>query len=173
MNRFKLAFIALLGAIVLAGCQENTEFENPVYTCECGSVSWNGAAYDFLMAEYLHQPDTNLLSRRYYTTTNVAVEGETEPHHLNISFYVEDVTGQFFTAEDDSLAIKIEEVNYNESFIQIREYQADFAAIEVVPALLNGPEQVTFLMQVTEYINGSPAGFPFEVQGVFTVPVFY
>ena len=105
MNRFKLAFIALLGAIVLAGCQENTEFENPVYTCECGSVSWNGAAYDFLMAEYLHQPDTNLLSRRYYTTTNVAVEGETEPHHLNISFYVEDVTGQFFTAADDSLAI--------------------------------------------------------------------
>ena len=173
MNRFKLAFTALLGTIVLAGCQTNTEFENPVYTCECGSMSWNGAVYNFLMADYLHQPDTNLLSRRYYTTTNVAVEGETEPHHLNISFFVDDATQQFFTASDDSLAIKIEEVNYNEAFTQIREYQADFAAIEVVPAVISGPEQVTFLMQVTEYINGSPAGFPFEVQGVFTDPVIY
>lgn len=165
-------FVAL-SVVVLFGCQTNEEFVNPVYTCDCGSVTWNGSSRQFLMAEYLHQPDTNLLSRRYYTTVNLQSETETEPHHLNISFYVDTVIQQLFTLEDDDLQLKIEEVNYNDPFIPIRYYEADIAFVSVVPSLLNGPETVSFQWQITEMLNGSPAGFPFAVEGSFTVPIIY
>lgn len=173
MKRITFAVIALLGMAVFYGCQVNPEFENPVYACDCGSVTFEGQTYNFLMADYLHYPDTNLLSRKYYLTANMQTGAETEPHHLNLSFYVDTVTDQFFTNDDPFLDLKIEEVNYNETLIPIRMYEADLIAIEVIPAILNGPEYVQFLMQVTEYVNGSPASLPFQMQGYFDVDVIY
>ena len=163
-----------IGCVALfGGCKESVEFVNPVYQCECGNVTWEGVSYPLLMAEYFHEPDTNLLSRRYMTTLDIQTETETEAHHINFSMYVDTVTQSIFNLDDDDLRIKIEEVNYNDPFLPIREYEANIAFVTVEPALTTGPELVTFQMQVVEMLNGSPAGFPFTFEGAFTVGLIY
>lgn len=171
--RARFAFLALIVTSLFWGCKESVEFENPVYTCECGNVVWEGVSYPFLMAEYFHEPDSNLLSRRYMTTLDIQSPLETEAHHVNFSLYVDTVTQSLFNLDEDDLRIKIEEVNYNDPFIPIREYEADIAFVTVDPAITTGPEFVTFQMQIVEMLNGSPAGFPFTFEGNFRVNVIY
>lgn len=166
--------MALVVVVVgLFGCAKNTEFVNPVYECGCGSATFDGVNRPLVMAEYLLDPDTNFFSRRYYTTMDLSTANETEPHHLNMSFYVDTVINGLFTLEEDDLQIKIEEVNYNDPFIPIRQYEANIAFIEVTPAITNGNETVSFQMQVNEVLNGSPAGLPFAYSGTFNLNVIY
>ena len=46
---FSLLIVAMVGA--LAGCYKAPEFINPVYSCECGSVTFGDSLYNLKMAE--------------------------------------------------------------------------------------------------------------------------
>lgn len=168
--KYTLVLVAL--SAILFACKKTPEFVNPVYKCECGAINWNGTEYDLLMAEYIYPVDSNLLSRRYYATADVTLEGEYDAHNLNFTIEVDTVIEAiFFPEANPDVVITIEEVNFNDQLLPLREYSVESGIIEVQANVLGGPETVGFDFIVKETFEGIPVGFPLALSGSFVVEV--
>jgi hypothetical protein len=157
--------------IVFVGCKKSEEFVNPVFMCECGSVNWNGTEYPLLMAEYINYIDTNLLSRRYYVTADVMVEGEIEAHNFNMTIELDTVSQSIFLLPGDDAIVLAEDVNFNDPIQTVRTFQADGGVIEIAPAILGGSESVSFNLSMQQTFDGIPFGVPIPVSGSMVVQI--
>lgn len=167
-------FAVFLFAIVFAGCKKSEEFVNPVHVCECGSLKWDGEEFQLLTANYVLSDTANFLSRRYYLSANVAVEGETETHNVNVILEVDSVDQSIFfveTAED--LFVRVENVNYNDPISVVRVFEPIQGQVLISPAILGGTETVSFNLILKENYNGNLVGFPVSFSGSFIVGVVY
>ncbi|NNE55400.1 MAG: hypothetical protein HKN32_05230 [Flavobacteriales bacterium] len=171
-NWLKLS-LALVGlSTILFACKKTPEFVNPVYKCECGTMNWNGTEFALSMAEYINVPDSALLSRRYYTTADVQLEGEFEPHNLNLTIEVDTVIkAVFFVEADPDLIITLEEVNFNNPLLPVREYAVTSGSVEIAANVLGGPETVNFNLVAKETFDGIPVGFDIPLVGTMTVTI--
>ena len=75
---FSLLIVALVGA--LAGCYKAPEFINPVYSCECGSVTFDDSLYNLKMAEAVVPDSLEPLSRSYHIVADLRTLEEVDAH---------------------------------------------------------------------------------------------
>ncbi len=160
--------------LVMVSCKKSPEFVNPVYVCECGSMAWQGDVFELLDANYI-QPDTaNFLSRRYYITAEVNLEGETQAHSVNMMLEVDSVDKESFFVEDDpDLLALIEEINFNDPLDTLVQYVPIAGGIEINPAILGGTEVVSFDFILKRWQNGTLVGFNVPFSGSFKVQVLF
>ncbi|MCB0760025.1 MAG: hypothetical protein KDC12_00785 [Flavobacteriales bacterium] len=173
MKKTGIIWISLIAAtITIAGCKKSEEFINPVYQCECGKVSWFGDQHELLMAEYLQPAEDNAFGRRYYITADIASEGESEPHHLNMIIETDSVHHQYFDILlSQHIDVWIQEVNYNDPNVQIREFVPVLGNVNISPAFFGGTEKASFTLSVQESFNGSPAGAILPLSGNLEVGI--
>jgi len=171
-NWMKYTLATLFLVVVLFACKKSADFVNPVYNCECGAIIWNGTEYNLQMAEYINPVDSNLLSRKYFATADVTLEGEYDAHNLNFTIEVDTVIEAiFFPETNPDVHVTIEEVNFNDQLLPLREYTIDTGVIEINANVLGGPETVGFDLVVKETFEGIPVGFPLTLTGNMTVQV--
>ena len=167
----KSAFLLVIGAIaILFACKKSSEFVNPEYMCECGAVTWQGEQFQLLGAEYVLVNDTLPLSRQYYLTADVASEGVTTDHSLNIYFTLDSVNlGQFFIPQD-TLDVIIEEIDEGAD-IPFKTYTAVNGVVNANGAVFGGTESVSMDFVLQQTVNGVPVGFESSFRGNFKVNV--
>ncbi|WP_306640028.1 hypothetical protein [Sanyastnella coralliicola] len=168
----RVLFLGLLTIIIGAlGCAKNEEFVNPVYMCECGSVSWQGTAYPLQLAEYVQPDEDNFLSRRYYLTADIRLEGQTQPHTLAITLGTDSVDQvvQFIPA--DTVFNLVEEIDQNSQLLPYRTYVCTNGVVNFNPAFLGGRESVAFEMILRETIGTDTVGFDIPFSGSFNVTI--
>jgi hypothetical protein len=171
-NWMKCTLTILAFAMVLFACKKSEDFVNPVYSCECGAVTWNGSEYNLLMAEYILPVDSNLLSRRYYATADVTLEGEYDAHNLNFTIEVDTVIEAiFFPDANPDVRVTLQEVNFNDQLLPLRDFAVESGIIQINANVLGGPETVGFDLIVKETYEGIPVGFPLALSGNMTVQV--
>lgn len=168
----KTVLVVIALSLTIVACKKTPDFVNPVYSCECGSMTWNGDEYQLALAEYINAPDTALLSRRYYATADVQLEDEFDAHNLNFTIEVDTVIKSvFFVDADPDLIIDIEEVNFNDPLLPVRDYQTTGGVVNIAANVLGGPETVSFDLIVKETFDGIPVGFDIPFSGSFTVEI--
>jgi hypothetical protein len=134
-------------------------------------VRWNNVDYPLLMAEYVRSIPDDMFSRRYYLTADIRVEGETEPHNLNIQIGIDSLMGtSHFIPEFDVFTL-FEEINQNDELMPYRVYQANQGFVNVAAAFLGGREEVNYQMILKEVVNGQQVGFDISVAGDFNVEI--
>lgn len=167
----KLLIILPLAVILLFACKKSEEFVNPEFMCECGVVKWNGVDYPLLMAEYVRANPENPFSRRYYLTADIRLEGEVEPHNLNVQFTIDTVgAGPLYIPENNVVTL-FEEVNQNDELMPYRSYECTNGVINMTPAILGGVERADYQMVLKEVVNGELVGFDISISGDFTVNI--
>jgi hypothetical protein len=166
---------AALTLLTLSGCQKNPEFVNPVYACGCGLLNWSGAEYPLLDANYIVPDSLEETSRRYYITSDVAVEGENAAHSVNVIIEVNDVLESVFYVGDDDedaiLSVLIHEINDNDPILPLRTFVPVDGVVQIVPAILGGTETVSFNLVVRELYDGDLVGFEKSLVGNLSVYV--
>ena len=169
-----ILLFAALASSVFPSCKKSSEFVNPVFTCDCGSLKWEGTEFEILTANYI-QPDTaNFLSRRYYISADVAGPGDTETHNVNMILEVDSVDQSIFFVETATdLVVRVENVDYNDPISSLRIFEPVQGQVVIHPAILGGTETVTFNFVLKENYNGSLVGFPVNFSGTFSVKVYY
>lgn len=161
------------GALIVAlwGCKKSEDFVNPVYMCECGELTWGGETYPLLLAEYVTLADSLPLSRRYYLTTDVRLEGEDESHNLNFTLELDSVNHPVFFVPNDTVPNLLEEVNFNDDILPYRTFTTVNGVVEVNGAPLGGTETVSMEMLLKEVVNGDTVGFEIPFTGSFSVTI--
>lgn len=154
-----------------AACKKSDEYVNPVFMCECGGLSWQGSPYDLLMSEYVQLDDDDLLSRRYYATADVTLEGELAAHNLNYQMDIDTVTQSVFFIAADTIPFIVEEINYNDDLLPYRKFVAVDGIISIAPAILGGTESVAFDVILKEEFNGQLVGFDIPFSGSMAVEI--
>ncbi|MGB0423294.1 MAG: hypothetical protein ACPGED_03180, partial [Flavobacteriales bacterium] len=163
MKRTYWIIFAVLSVVVFS-CKKSSEFLNPVYMCNCGSLVWQSEAFTLNNAEYVLAHDTLPLSRQYYLTADVAAEGEVGTHSLNIYFDLDSADHPQFFIPDDTVSVYIEEIDENAA-IPFKTYQAVNGVINVNGALLGGTERVSMDLILQQTTNGVPVGFEIPFKG--------
>lgn len=168
--RTAVYFLALV-ALAVAGCKKTDPFVNPVYQCNCGTITWDGTTYPLLMSEYVELSDDEPWSRRYYFTADIRTADEVEAHNLNIQIEVDSlITGSLFIPENNVKTL-FEEVNENDELLPYRQYTAMQGVVNISPVFLAGDEEGDYQMIVKEVVNGAPVGFDISVAGDFVVTI--
>ncbi|MEY3398041.1 MAG: hypothetical protein RL220_635 [Bacteroidota bacterium] len=183
MNKFynrvafrALPFLAILGVSALfSGCKKTPDYVNPVYSCGCGAMSWVGTQYPLLDANYIIPIEGEALSRRYYCSADVQIEGETGTHNVNLIIEISDVSESVIYVGDDEVEMEIvaHEVNENDPILPVRTYVATDGVVQISPALLGGNEPVSFNLIVRELYDGDLVGFEKALTGNLNVLVSY
>lgn len=171
MRKSVLALFVVATAMLFFGCAKNEDFVNPVYECECGTITWQGAEYPLLLAEYIQPDDDNFLSRRYFLTADVRLEGEVEPHNLSIQLGTDSVDQVVQFIPDDEVFNFFEEVNDNDQLLPYRTYVCTNGVVNFNPAFLGGRESVSFEMILRETVDGDTVGFDIPFSGSFSVTI--
>jgi hypothetical protein len=166
-----IGVVVLVVLAVVVGCKKSEEFVNPVFQCLCGSITWYGEPFELLMAEYVLTNDTILVSRKYFVTADVTLEGETKAHNMYMTFEVDSVTQGTFFVGDNDLTITMEEVNFNDPILPLRTFAPQEGALQIAPAIFGGTESVSFSFSVKEVFNGQPVGFDIPISGNLSVEV--
>ena len=166
-------YLFALGAIaVLAfGCAKNEDFINPVFNCECGSITWDGVNYPLQMAEWVQADTGNFLSRRYFLTADIRQDGENKPHNLSIQLDIDSIDQTVHFIPADQLYNIFEEVNENDNLLPYRQYVCTNGVIDLSPAILGGEESVAAEMLLREVVGGDTVGFDIEFSMDFTVTI--
>jgi hypothetical protein len=160
--------------IVFTGCKKSEEFINPVHNCDCGSLKWDGEEFQLLTANYIIPDTANFLSRRYYISANVGISGESDTHNINVVLEVDSVDQvNFFVETSEDLAVRVENVNYNDPITSLRLFEPVQGQVVITPAILGGTEKVSFNLVLKENYNGDLVGFPVNFSGTFYVGVVY
>ena len=71
-----LPLLVLFLAIAFVGCYDANDFVNPVYNCECGTMTYNGTELPLKMAEAIVPDSANPLSRRYHLVADLRSDAE-------------------------------------------------------------------------------------------------
>jgi hypothetical protein len=166
-----LLFFSVITLLAAAGCKKSEEFVNPEFMCECGTLSWNGTEYPLLMAEYVIEGEDLFLSRRYFLTTDIRLEGEEMPHNLSFQLGIDSVDQGILYIPTDSVFNLVEEVDQNDQLFPYRTYTGINGIVNTSPAILGGTESVSFQIILRETVNGDTVGFDIPFSGSFTVNI--
>ena len=166
--QFSLLIVALVG--ILAGCYKAPEFINPVYSCECGSVTFGDNLYNLKMAEAVVPDSLEPLSRSYHIVADLRTPDEVDAHvpahdlTFHFSFPVlETVT--YLQQEDVEHLVQV--INHGDA-ISIRNYKATDGSIAINPAYNGGEETVEFNLSLRESVDSILVGVPIAFTGTFT-----
>lgn len=166
---FSLLIVALVGA--LAGCYKAPEFINPVYSCECGSVTFGDSLYNLKMAEVVVPDSLEPLSRSYHIVADLRTPDEVDAHvpahdlTFHFSFPVlETVT--YLEQEDVQHLVQV--INHGDDIFPIRNYKATDGSIVITPAYSGGDETVEFSLSIRESVDSILVGVPIAFSGSFT-----
>lgn len=170
-KHLQAAMFGLFAITLLFACKKTEEFVNPEFMCECGVVKWNGIDYPLLMAEVVRTNPENPFSRRYYLTADVRLEGEVEPHNLNIQISIDTIGPGAFYIPENNVVTLFEEVNQNDELLPYRAYECTNGLVNVTPAILGGEERADYQMILREVVNGELVGFDESVSGDFQVTI--
>ncbi len=181
MLRFSIV-ISLLCTLLISSCKEEVPFENNTYMCECGSNTWKGTTYELTDAHWITiatEVDSlgieRITGKEYYTTAKIEIEGELEPHHVNMRLAIGDISQgtaisldgtRFFSLGDEditSVSIQIEDVNFNELSI-VDEHAVIAGVFTYIPGI-SGTDQIDFQLEIVRLFEGSAAGLPFVYSG--------
>lgn len=165
-----LSFVCFL-MMAFVACKKSEDFVNPVYACECGALTWEGESFPLLDASYILAAEDLPLSRKYYLTSDVRAENETETHSINVSFELDSVDHPIFYVPEDTVAVLIEEINLNNELFPYRQYISTVGVINVNGAIFGGQESVSMDLILKELVNGTPVGFDISFKGNFSVNV--
>lgn len=162
---------AVVASVIVTACKKTDDYVNPVFMCECGGFTWQGSPYELLMAEYVQLGDDLPLSRRYYATAEIHLEGELAAHNLNYTLDIDTVTQSVFFVAADTIPFIVEEINFNDDLLPYRKYIATDGIISIAPAILGGTETVQFEVTLKEEFNGQLVGFDIPFAGSMAVGI--
>lgn len=168
--QFSLLIVALIG--VFAGCYKAPEFINPVYSCECGSVTFGESLYTLKMAEAVVPDSLEPLSRSYHIVADLRTPDEVDAHvpahdlTFHFSFPVLDEVVYYVPQEDIQHLVQV--INHGDDLFPIRNYKATDGSIVINPAYNGGEETVEFDLSVRESVDSILVGLPIAFTGTFT-----
>ena len=169
---FSLLIVAFVGA--LAGCYKAPEFINPVYSCECGSVTFDDSLYNLKMAEVVVPDSLEPLSRSYHIVADLRTPDEVDAHvpahdltfHFSFPELNEGTNVYYVQQEDIQYLVQI--INHGEDIFPILNYKATEGSIVIYPAFNGGEETVEFNLTVRKSLDSILVESPIAVTGTFT-----
>lgn len=178
-----LLILLTLCALLITSCKDEVDPEDISYKCECGSVSWNGSSYLLTDAHWvttgteIDEIGLEIITAKdYYTTAKVELEGEIEPHHLNMKLSIPDISEgvmmnlggtRFYDIDSTNVTFNLEEVNFN-SLSTVDDFLVVAGAFELTQGLGSEIDDISFTLEIVRAVDGSPAGFPFLYSGSLT-----
>lgn len=171
-----LPLLVLSLAIAFVGCYDANDFVNPVYNCECGTMTYNGTELPLKMAEAIVPDSANPLSRRYHLVADLRSDAEIEEHaaarDLTVFLEVDTLDQNVFYIPADGLPNLIQEIDRSDSlFGGVRDFVVTNGVVQVTPAYFGGPEPVTFQFEMREVLDGELVGFAVPLSGTFTADI--
>lgn len=166
----RILIFLILDVMLFASCKKETTPNDLTYICECGSLSLDGNEYQLTDAHWITLAiDTDdfgvdvITGKDYYTTTKIELEGEEDPHHLNMRVVIPDLNEgnligssnvRLFQAHPDSnnVAFIIEEVNFN-SLSPSTKYVVTAGAFQLTQGSIS--DEVTFQLDIVPSIDGT------------------
>ena len=173
----KILPLLLIGLMAtFSACYDADDFINPVYNCECGTMTYNGAQLPLKMAEAIVPDSANPLSRRYHLVADLRSEGEIEEHaaarDLTVFLEIDTLDQNVYYIPADGLPNLIQEIDRSDTlFGGVRDFVVTNGVVQITPAYFGGPEPVTFQFEMREVIDGELVGFVVPLSGTFTVEI--
>ncbi len=171
-----IAFFAFCAAVtVVTSCKKTPDYTAESYKCKCGTLNWQGTNYDLLGSSYILSDSLQPESRRYYITTNVALEGEAQTHGLSAWIEIDNINGGGLFRINPQLGLNelvahVDEFNLNDPIDTLRQYIPVNAVVSVGAAPLSGgTETVNFQLTLNQVINGVAIPGNVNCEGSFTV----
>ncbi|MBO74213.1 MAG: hypothetical protein CMD33_02955 [Flavobacteriales bacterium] len=167
---FSLLFVAFVG--VLTGCYKAPEFINPVYSCECGTVTFGESLYTLKMAEAVVPDSLEPMSRSYHIVADLRTPDEVDAHvaahdlTFHFSFPILDDLVYYVQQEDVQHLVQV--INHGDDLFPIRNYKATDGSIVINPAYNGGEETVEFNLSIRESVDSILVGLPIAFTGTFT-----
>jgi hypothetical protein len=168
---FVLALLVFAGTLS-TGCYKTPDFINPVYNCDCGTVTFNGTDYALKMAEIVVPDSLEPLSRSYHIVADLrtaeAIEAHAPAHDLTFqfSFDVLDDVAYYLQQEDVDHLVQV--IDQGDELFPVRDYKSADGSIVISPAYSGGPEEVTFNLTLREWVDSTFVGTPLGFAGSFT-----
>ena len=171
--QFSLLIVALVGA--LAGCYKAPQFINPVYSCECGSVTFGDSLYNLKMAEAVVPDSLEPLSRSYHIVADLRTPDEVDAHvpahdltfHFSFPELNEGGTNVYYVQQEDVQHL-VQVIDHGDDIFPIRNYKATDGSIVINPAYNGGEETVEFSLSIRESVDSILVGLPIAFTGTFT-----
>ena len=167
---FSLFIASFVG--VLAGCYKAPEFINPVYSCECGTVTFDENLYPLKMAEAVVPDSLEPMSRSYHIVADLRTPDEVDAHvaahdlTFHFSFPILDDLVYYVQQEDVQHLVQV--INHGDDLFPIRNYKATDGSIIITPAYNGGEETVEFDLSIRESVDSILVGLPIAFTGTFT-----
>jgi len=169
------ALLALLAAGLLTGCYKSPEFVNPVYSCGCGSLAFEGASYPLKMAEAVVWDSLQPKSRRYHLVADLRtpeeIERHSDGHDLTVMLEFDSINRPAFYIPADGTVHRIEKIDHRSGFTAVRKFVCVNGVVAPDPALLGGTETVAFEMLLREVVGDDTVGFEIPFSGSFSATI--
>lgn len=174
MKNLKVYFAFLMASALLWSCKKSPDYTATPFACNCGTIEWQGVQYDILGANYILSDSTESESRRYYFTTDIALDGETETHGLSAWIQVDNLDGggqfEITPAGVEEFTAWFDEFNENDPISELRQYVPVNAVISVAEAPISGgTETVYFQITLNQLVNGNPIAGDVNCSGSFSL----
>lgn len=171
-KRTLFGFITAALIVALVGCYKAPEFVNPVYNCDCGTVTFGDSLYNLKMAEAVVPDSLEPLSRSYHLVADLRTADEVDAHvpahdlTFHFSFPVLDDVVYYVQQEEVQHLVQI--INQGDDLFPIRNYKATDGSIVINPAYNGGEETVEFNLSIRESVDSILVGLPIAFTGTFT-----
>ncbi len=168
----QIAFCILLFAVVLASCTKSEDYVPEPYSCNCGSVTWEGAVHSNMDANYMLLDTVAFFSRRYFVTADI-VDSTSIAKSISMTLDLPSVLEPFYMVNDTTFDFSalIYERDDSDSFQEIKTYVPVEGLVQIDPALAGGTETLTFDMIVRELNDGDTIGPALPFSGSFKVSI--
>ena len=167
---FSLLIVALVGA--LAGCYKAPEFINPVYSCECGSVTFGDSLYNLKMAEVVVPDSLEPLSRSYHIVADLRTPDEVDAHvpahDLTFHFSFPILDAVMYDVQQEDIQHLVQVINHGDDLFPVRNFKATAGTININAASNGGEETVNFNLTVRESVDSILVGLPIAFTGTFS-----
>lgn len=168
--QFSLLIAALVGA--LAGCYKAPEFINPVYSCECGSVTFGDSLYNLKMAEAVVPDSLEPLSRSYHIVADLRTPDEVDAHvpahDLTFHFSFPILDAVMYDVQQEDIQHLVQVINHGDDLFPVRNFKATAGTININAASNGGEETVNFNLTVRESVDSILVGLPIAFTGTFS-----
>ncbi len=171
-NRIQYSFVAVTIIGLFAGCYKAPEFVNPVYSCDCGTITFSETLYTLKMAEALVPDSLEPMSRSYHIVADLRTQDEVDAHipahDLTFHFSFPTLDGEVYYIEQQPVQHLVQVINQGDNLFPIRNYKATEGSIDISAADNGGEETVEFNLIVRESVDSILVGSPITFKGTFT-----
>ncbi|HBL38394.1 MAG TPA: hypothetical protein DDZ19_04810 [Flavobacteriales bacterium] len=162
----------LLLAFAATGCYKGSDFDNPVYLCDCGTVNFQNSEYPLKMAEAVVPDSLEPLSRSYHIVADLRsaeeVDAHVDAHDLTFHFSFPVLDDVVYYVQQEDIQHLVQVINHGDDLIPVRDYQATDGSIVINPAYSGGEELVEFNLTLREQVDSILVGLPLVFSGSFT-----